>query len=164
FSQLLETLVFFQPSLDRFFPGRKVLVRLSAYGIRHQARGFELDQSRADHEESGQPVKRGALLVDRPQIVVGEIREGDSLQVDLRPLGEREKQFDRPVEGRCSDDIDWIAFELRGHLRAQFRPSARFRRRVTSDAGFAAWCSATMAASSSAPSVCNRSAPIRAWS
>src|SRR5213592_3874973 len=52
-SQLLETLVLFQPSLDRFFPGRKVLLRLRAQGVRHQAGGFELDQTRANHEEGG---------------------------------------------------------------------------------------------------------------
>ena len=135
--ELLETLVLLEASFDRVLPGLQLFLLANRH-LRHQAGGLELDQTGADHQKRGQPFQGRPVLSDGFEIVVGEGGERNRLQVDFSPLGQRQQQLDRPVEGRRPDDVDGIALEFRGDLPTQFRVSARCSRRVTSDTGCAA--------------------------
>ena len=159
--ELFEALVLFEPPLDSVFPRLQILL-LPDLRLRHQGGGLELDQASADHEERGEPIERRTLVFDGAQVVISQAGQGNGPKVDLRALRQRQQQLDRSVEGGRADQVDGIALELGRDLSTQFRPSARCKRRVISDVGLGAWCSATMAASSGAPAARSRSAPMRA--
>src|SRR5205823_8733762 len=146
------------------------LLFLPADHLGQERRSLQLHQPCPDHEERGQALRRRRVAIDGPQVVLGQAGQRDRLEVDLRPLRQRQEELDRTVERRRGHEVDGVTLDLDARPRgvrafgSQLRSSASCRRTVRGCAGRRAWCSLTISASSAAPNWRRCCAPTAAWS
>jgi hypothetical protein len=104
--RLLERAVVQQPGVQQVAGLQGDLVQLGVVLARQQARRLQLDQGGGHHQELGRRVEVDRVQVAQDgQVLVGDLRDRDVVDVDLVPRDELQQEVEGPLEGADGDVV-----------------------------------------------------------